>query len=53
MPPTDPRRPFPDGAHEDLAVWVEEALQRTTVLEAQVRDLTARVTALELPKITP
>jgi hypothetical protein len=26
MPPPDHRHPFPDEAHEDLAVWVEEAI---------------------------
>lgn len=26
MPPPESRRPFPDTAHESLAVWVEETL---------------------------
>jgi hypothetical protein len=26
MPPSKERRPFPDVAHESLAIWVEEAI---------------------------
>lgn len=38
MPPPEQRQPFPDEAHEYLAIWVEENLAEIRTSRADVGD---------------
>lgn len=38
MPPPEQRAPFPDRAHEALAVWVEETLTELGLTQADAAD---------------